>query len=123
MSGIINFGYDQLNNFGQLSAAGNFPNVLDLGEASVERMTVDLKLPIGAVTASTALTLKVQGSNTNGNDFVDIVSSGNIAAADLNKDGYGLPIPKNNFRYLRVALGGTISAGAVQAILNTTVGP
>ncbi|MDR2964202.1 MAG: hypothetical protein LBU88_00305 [Treponema sp.] len=125
----INFCYDELNNFGSLTAAGTFPNVINrgpsdgdnTGEASVERMTVDLKLPEGALAGAGPVTLSVQGSDQEAADYETIVTSGSIAIADLNKDGYGLPIPKTKFKYIRAVIAGSF-AGTVQAIINSYIG-
>jgi len=125
----VNFCYDELNNFGSLTTAGTFPNVINrgprdednTGEASVERMTVDLKLPDGPLAGTGNLTLRVEGSDEEGTGYETIVSSGNIAIADLNKDGYGLPMPKTKFKYIRAVIAGSFT-GTVQAIINSYIG-
>jgi len=115
----VNFHYDKLNSFGKLtSAAGNFPNIINLGEASIERMTVDLKLPEATFTGSCTLT--VQGADTEGGTYSTICASGSVTAAMIN-DGYGLPVPKTNFKFIRVAIAGTYT-GTVEAIVNSTLG-
>jgi len=115
----VNFLYDALNSFGRLTAAaGNFPDIINLGEASIERMTVDLKVPAGPFTGSCTLT--IQGADTEGGTYATIVASGSITAAMIN-DGYGLPVPKTGFKFIRVAIAGTYT-GTVEAIINSKIG-
>jgi hypothetical protein len=73
----VNFLYDALNDFGKLDAAGDFPNVINTGEASLERMTVDLKLPDGAITGG-PVTLSVKGSDTEDGTYSAIVTGGQV---------------------------------------------
>jgi len=115
-----NFHYDALNDFGEVSAAGNFPNVIDLGDATLERMTVDLKLPAGSVTTAAGVTLKVEGSATAAGTYSTIVASGTVSAAMLDA-GYGLPLPKTAHKFIRVNVAGTFT-GTIQAIVNTYLG-
>jgi len=114
----INFLYDALNDFGVLSAAGDFPNTFCMGDASLEKMSVDLKLPEDAFTG--AVTLKVKGSDIEGGTYSDIVASGSITAAMIG-EGYGLPVPKTKYKYLKASLSGTFT-GKVQAIVNSNLG-
>jgi hypothetical protein len=116
---MINFLYDQLNSFGSLSAAGNFPTVINLGEATIERMTVDLKLPAGTLSGG-PLTLVIAGADTETGTYVTITQSGPITAAMVNL-GYGLPVPKTSFKFIRVSISGTFT-GTVEAIINTHLG-
>jgi len=117
---FVNFLYDKLNDFGTLTAAGDFPNVINMGEASAERLTVDLKLPDGPITGG-PVTLSVKGSDTEGGTYSAIVTGSAVSAADLSKDGYALPMPKTKFKFLKVSLSGTFT-GKVQAIINSYVG-
>jgi len=117
---MINFMYDKLNDFGTLSAVGDCPNTINMGEASAERMTVDLKLPEGAITSATGITLTIKGCDSDNGAYANIVVSGAVTPEMLN-DGYGLPIPKTKFRYLKAAIAGEF-AGKVQAIINTYLG-
>ena len=117
---MINFMYDKFNDFGNLSAAGDFPNTINMGEASAERMTVDLKLPEGAVTSAAGVTLTIKGSDTENGSYAKIAESGTVTAAMIS-EGYGLPIPKTKYKFLRVAVSGTFT-GKVQAIINTYLG-
>jgi carbon monoxide dehydrogenase subunit G len=114
--------YDQLNDFGVLTAAGDFPNILDLGEAGIERMTVDLKLPAGPVTASTALTLSLKECDSETGTYTTLVTGPAAAVAVVNGGGYSLPVPRGHKRFLKAALTGTISAGSVRALVNSYLG-
>ena len=115
----IQFIYDKRNDFGTLTAAGDFPNVMNMGEASVERMSVDLKMPNGAVTGG-PVTLSVKGSDTEGGTYTAIVTGSAVSAADL-KNGYGLPVPKTKFKFLKAAVAGTFT-GTLQALINSYLG-
>jgi len=114
----IDFLYDALNDFGALDAAGDFPNTFNMGEASLEKMSVDLKQPEGAVTGTVTLTIK--GSDTETGTYSKIVESGSITA-EMIGEGYGLPVPKTKYKYLKAALAGTFT-GKVQAIVNSSLG-
>ena len=116
----INFHYDALNSFGRLTAAGNFPDIINLGEASIERMTVDLKLPAGAFTSAAGITATIAGADTEGGTYSTIIQSGTITAAMIN-EGYGLPVPRTSFKYLRVSIAGTFT-GTVEALINSKLG-
>jgi len=116
----MNFGYDKKNDFGTLAAAGDFPNVINLGEASAEKITVDIKMPGGAVTTDEGVTLALKGCNKAGGAYEKIVESGTVTQEML-LDGYGLPIPKNSFQYLKVAIAGDFN-GKVQALINSYPG-
>jgi hypothetical protein len=110
--------YDKLNDFGSLAAAGDFPNIIDLGDASIERMTVDLKTPDGPITGS--VTLSIRGSDTEGGTYNVITRSGTVTADDI-AAGYRMPVPANPYRFIKVDLIGSF-AGTVQAILNSYLG-
>jgi len=114
----INFLYDALNDFGALSAAGDFPNTFNMGEASLEKMSVDLKVPKGTFTGT--VTLSVKGSDTENGTYSTIVQSGSITA-EMIYDGYGLPVPKTKYKYLKAELSGAFT-GTVQAIVNSNLG-
>ena len=116
----VNFMYDKRNDFGILSAAGDFPNIINMGDATAERMTVDLKLPDASFVSAAGVTLEIQGCATETGTYAAIVTSGSITAAMAN-DGYGLPIPKTSLKYLKVKITGTFT-GKVQAIINSYLG-
>jgi len=122
MSAVTNYLYDKLNDFGTLAAAGDFPNVMNMGEASAERMTVDIKLPEGAVTFAngTGITFALMGSDTENDGYSKIVESGTVTADMLN-EGYALPMPKTKFKFLKFAVSGSFS-GKIQAIINSYLG-
>jgi len=116
----IQFIYDKLNDFGTLAAAGDFPNIINMGDATAERMSVDLKMPQGAITGG-PVTLSVKGSDTEGGTYTAIVTGGAVSAADLAKDGYRLPMPKTKYKFLKAAIAGTFT-GTVQALINSYLG-
>jgi hypothetical protein len=114
------FQYDRLNDFGTLAAAGMFPNVIDLGEASIGGMAVDLKLPAGALSVGGPVTLTILGSDTEAGTYTAVVTGGAVSRARLD-EGYGLPVPKGHPRFLKASLAGTFT-GTVQAIINPYLG-
>lgn len=116
----MNFNYDKRNDFGILTAAGDFPNTINMDEASAERMTVDLKLPESSLTSAAGVTLTLKGSDTEGGTYSTIVQSGTVTVAMIG-EGYGLPIPKTKYKFLKVAIAGTFT-GKVQAIINSYLG-
>ena len=116
---MIQFLYDKLNSFGKLDAAGDFPNTINLGEASVERMAVDIKLPGGEFSGG-PLTVTVKGSDSEGGTYNTVVQSGPVTAAVINK-GYGLPVPKTGHKFIKAAISGTFT-GSVEAIINSYLG-
>jgi len=117
---FVNFLYDKLNDFGTLDDTGDFPNVINMGEASPERLAVDLKMPNGPITGG-SVTLSVKGSDSEGGAYSNIVTGSAVSAADLSQDGYSLPMPKTKFKYLKASLSGTFT-GTVQALINSYVG-
>jgi len=115
----VNFLYDALNDFGEITAEGDFPNVMNMGEASIERMTVDLKLPDGPISGS--VTLSVKGSDSENGTYTKIVEGGQVSAATLNGEGYGLPVPKTKYKFLKASITGTFT-GTVRALINSYLG-
>jgi len=116
---MIQFLYDKLNSFGKLTAAGDFPDTINLGEASIERMTVDLKLPEGNFSGG-PLTVTVKGSDSEGGAYNTVVQSGSVTEAMIN-EGYGLPVPKTGYKFIKVAVSGSFT-GSVEAIINSYLG-
>jgi hypothetical protein len=116
----IQFIYDALNDFGKLTAAGDFPNTIAMGEASAERMAVDLKFPDGKITGG-PVTLSVKGADAESGTYTDIVTGSAVSADDLGKGGYSLPMPKTKFKFLKAAISGSFT-GTVQALINTYLG-
>lgn len=112
--------YDAKNDFGTLTAAGDFPNTINMGDASAERMTIDVKLPDGSITAVAGVTLTLKGADTEGGAYSTIVQSGAITV-DMIGEGYGLPIPKTKYKFLKVGIAGAFQ-GKVQAIINSYLG-
>jgi hypothetical protein len=115
------FQYDKLNDFGVVTAAGDFPNILDLGEASIERMTVDFKLPAGNLTASTAITLSLKECATETGTYTALATGPALTVAALNENGFRLAVPPGHKRFLKAAAAGTFS-GTIQAIVNPYLG-
>jgi hypothetical protein len=115
------FLYDKLNSFGTLAAAGTFPNTINLGETGVERMSVDLKTPEGALTATHTITLTVQGADVEAGPYKTIVTGEALTGAKLKLEGYGLPIPKNPYKFLRASVAGTFTK-TVEAVINSYLG-
>ena len=114
-----NFMLDAFNDFGKASASGECPNIINLGKASIERMTVDLKLPEGPITG-TGVVLTIQGCDTPGGTYVDIVK-GKTVTGDEILAGYGLPVPRSKYQYLKATIVGTF-VGKIQAIINSYLG-
>jgi hypothetical protein len=117
----VNFLYDALNDFGNRTSLGTFPNTINMGDASAERMTVDLKLPDGPI-AGGPLTLSVDGSDSENGTYTAIVTGSPVSAAALNQNGYSLPMPKTSFKFLRARIAGTAITGTVQALINSYTG-
>ena len=117
---MVGFMYDALNSFGTRTAAGDFPNIISLGDAKVDRMTVDLKVPAGALVSAAGVTLTVKGSATEGGTYTAIVTGAAVLPADLVK-GYGLPVPRNDYKFLKASIAGTFT-GTVEAIINSYTG-
>ncbi|MCL2832101.1 MAG: hypothetical protein FWD78_02930 [Treponema sp.] len=113
------FIYDAFNDFGVTSAEGEFPNTINLGEASIERMTVDLKLPSGPLASGTVI-LSIKGSDAANGSYTTIVTGEELTSADIQK-GYGLPVPASKYQYLKAEIEGKFG-GKLQAIINTYIG-
>jgi hypothetical protein len=116
---FINLLYDALNDFGKLTAAGDCPNIINMGDASADQIRVDLKLP-DADFSGGPLVAKIRGSDTENGAYEDIVTSGSVTK-EMITDGYGLPIPKTKFKFLKVTISGAFT-GSVQAIINSYKG-
>jgi len=114
------FHYDAFNSFGTLETAGDFPNIINMGEASAERMTVDLKLPNGSLSSMGGVKLSIKGCGTETGSYEKIVESGEITEDMIDK-GYGLPMPKTRFKFLKAEISGTF-IGKVQAHINSYLG-
>jgi hypothetical protein len=130
--------YDKLNSFGRLDLSGSgtqFPDSLDLGEADISRMTVDIKvagaLPAvsGSPTAA-ALTVSVQGSNDAAFGTTEVIGQRAVPLDALAAGKGSVAISPNRYRYVRVTAaksftGGTspaFSSGLVEAFVNSYLG-
>jgi hypothetical protein len=121
---MANVIYDKLHDFGTVTppATGEFPNILNLGEASAERMTVDFHC--ANLEGGTDITFQIRGCDAESGSYMPIVVGGTIPMDELNAGVYQLPIPRTKFKFLKAYLtaAGNFTAGTVQAILNTYVG-
>jgi hypothetical protein len=123
---MANFLYDALNDFGAMEGGGEFPNVIDLGEASVERMAVDLKIleplaPSPGMGAAVSAALEILGSNEEGGACAEIARGEDVPFERLNREGYSLPVPRNGYRFLKARLQGNFS-GKTRALINPYIG-
>jgi hypothetical protein len=118
------FIYDALNSFGNASLSGagtEFPDIINLGEAKADRMTVDILCDTAA--GGTSLAVTVQGSATGSSGWAD-VGKNTVSLADLKAGKGSVAISPNPYQYLKVVFTktGTFTAGTVQARLNSYVG-
>jgi hypothetical protein len=121
---MANFLYDKLHDFGNAALASDtaFPNVLDLKDTSVERMTVDVRV-LTAGAGGTSVTIGIQGAPNPSGTFETIVTGKVITLANL-KGLYQLTIPPTPHKALKVTItkAGTFTAGVLNAQLNTYIG-
>jgi hypothetical protein len=120
------FIYDALNSFGAaaLASATAFPDTMDLGDARINRMTVDIKCPAADAAGGTSITVSVVGADDSAFTTTETIGSRVIVLADLNKGGARIAINPNNHRYVKVTFAktGTFTAGNVQAFINSYLG-
>jgi hypothetical protein len=120
--------YDSTLDFGEaaLASAAAFPNILDLGKTSADRMVVDILRGSAAAAGGTVVAVTVQGTNDiSGTPSWTDVGKNTFTTAVLNGGGgCGVAVSPNGFRYLQVVLTktGTFTAGTLKAQLNTYVG-
>ena len=121
---MANFVYDSLHDFGDaaLASVTAFPNVLDLKDTGVERMTVDVRVKVAGA-GGTSVAIGVQGAATPAGPFETIVTGKVITLANL-KGLYQLTIPPTTHKALKVTItkAGTFTDGVLNAQLNTYVG-
>jgi hypothetical protein len=132
---MANLIYDAALCFGQMSAiaAGNFPDVLNLGKApgvsdrypgkestNADRLTVDVLCDSPA--GGSGMTVTVQGSADGAAGWTD-VGKNTFTLAEMQDAPCCTAISPNNFQYLRgsVAVTGAFT-GSAQAYLNTYAG-
>jgi hypothetical protein len=118
--------YDASLDFGDaaLASASVFPNTLDLGKTSVDRMTVDI-LTSAAAAGGTGVAVTVQGtSDISGTPVWTDVGKNTFTLDQINAGKCGVAVSPNPSRYLQVILTktGTFTAGTLKAQLNTYVG-
>jgi hypothetical protein len=121
------FLYDKLNSFGTLDLSGSgtaFPNVLNLGDARIGRMTVDLKLAGAAPAGGTSLTVTVQGSAVEAFTASEVIGTRVIPLTDLAAGKGRVAVNPNGYPYVRVTVTktGTFTAGAIEALVNSYEG-
>ncbi|MDR1507818.1 MAG: hypothetical protein LBI67_12020 [Treponema sp.] len=77
----MQFIYDQLNSLGKATLASDsaFPNVIDLEDADISRMTVDVKRSGAAAAGGTGITVSVAGSNDSAFGTSETLGSRTIA--------------------------------------------
>jgi hypothetical protein len=132
------FIYDNFYSFGGLVLAGAgtaFPDTIDLEDADISRMTVDIKI-VGAVPAVSGaptaanLTVSVQGSADAAFTANEVIGQRVIPLAVLAAGKGSVAVSPNRYRFLRVVVtktfsGGTspaFSAGLIEAFINSYLG-
>jgi hypothetical protein len=120
------FIYDKLNSFGQadLTSAAAFPDTIDLEDADISRMTVDLKLAGAAAAGGTSITVSVVGAADAAFTAPETVGSRTIALDDINKGVGKIAVNPNRYRFVKVTFTktGTFTAGVVEAFINSYLG-
>jgi hypothetical protein len=119
------FIYDALNSFGALSGpltATSFPNIINLGDAKADRMTVDI-LADSTVAGGTSIKVTVQGSTASGGTYYD-VGQNTFTLAQLKAGTCRVAISPNPYQYLKVtiAVTGSFTGGGARAIINSYLG-
>jgi hypothetical protein len=116
-----NVGYDSTFDLGTLSAAGAFPNIIDLGKTNANQFAVDIFAPAAA--AGGPFTVTVYGGDTDSAQ-ANPVGTRAFTAAELNsRELCQVAISPNGYRYIKVSVAAsTFTAGTLSAILNTYIG-
>jgi hypothetical protein len=134
---MANLIYDKLLSFGvlSLSAAGTFPDILNLGQAAnkndsffgakqtdANRMTVDVCCngPAGG----TGITVTVEGSVDETFSSPVDVGKNTFTLAEMKRGACKTAISPNTFQYLRVSVTatGSFTGGTAECFLNTYAG-
>jgi hypothetical protein len=120
-----NVSYDSTFDFGSAALASDakLPNILDLGQTSANRMTVDLFA--AGLAGGTVVAVTVQGTaDISGTPAWTDVGKNTFTTAVLNAAMGAVAISPNPYRYLQVILTktGTFTAGTLKGQLNTYVG-
>jgi hypothetical protein len=134
----MQFIYDKFNSFGQIDLSGavlTFPNVLDLEDADLSRMTVDVKIAgalpaVSGAPAAAGITVSVQGSNDSAFAANEVLGQRLIPLAALKEGKGSVAVGPNRYRYVRVVFtktftGGTtpsFTAGQIEAFVNSYLG-
>jgi len=119
--------YDKLNSFGQADLSGadvEFPDTIDLVDAQVDRMTVDIKIVDAPAAGGTSVAGDVVGSDDSAFCRSETLGIRSISLADLNAGRGSIAISPNRYRYLKVTFtkSGTFTVGMVEAIINSYLG-
>jgi hypothetical protein len=118
--------YDQLNSFGKITAAGVFPDTINLGpNSSVGRMTVDFHANLSSGASIVFSILMAPDNSGAPGTWVTVATSETLTFTDLKTQVYQLPvpatIPKYKYQHIQAKETGTIT-GTIEAVLNTYVG-
>jgi hypothetical protein len=117
----MNVGYDSTFDLGSLNAAGDFPNIINLGSTNADHFAVDIFAPVAL--AGGPVTITISGGDSSGAQ-ANVVGSKAFTAAELNgRELCQVAISPNKYQYLKVtAAASTWTAGTISAILNTYIG-
>jgi hypothetical protein len=118
---VANVGYDSTFDLGALTAAGDFPNIIDLGKTNANHFAVDIFAPTAVVGGP--FTITISGGDTSSAQ-TNVVGSKAFTAEELNgQELCQVAISPNKYRYLKVSAAATTwTAGKITAILNTYIG-
>jgi hypothetical protein len=116
--------YDSSHDFGELEAAGSFPNIWNLGDARIGLLTADLF--VDGPKKNIPFTGGPLAVNVYGGEDADAQATligGNTFTADelLAAAPCRTAISPSSFRYIRVAVTGTFT-GVIRAYANTQTG-
>ena len=116
---MLDFGEVNLSS-GLTSGAAVFPNVLKIGKADVNQMSVGFMFETAGA-GGTAVTFSLEGSNDN-SSYTEL---GTVSVTAFDKPAF-IAVPRGTvYEYLRAkvkASTGTFTAGVVNAAIDTYVG-
>jgi hypothetical protein len=113
-----NVNYDSSLDFGDITAAGDFPHTLNLGKTDADRKKVDIQA--SADITGGPVTVTVKGSDTGTSLWVD-VGVNTITLEALKSGKASVTVSPNSKKYLKVTAAGTFT-GTLGAVLNTYIG-
>ncbi len=123
----MNLIYDKLHDFGDVDLTGAnavFPNILNLGETSADRMTIDVRATAEAA-GGTSVTISIQTADTPTAATWKTLSTHAVTPlAEINGKVHRFAISPGASKCLRVGISkaGTFTAGTLNAQLNTYIG-